>query len=238
MDSSANCNLCANCVKNCPNDAITLTAAPAHQGTVVHPQSQDRGVRARRRDHGHRVHPEHHHARDLAAGAGLGARHHRDHQLSGRSSPLAFVVALAVPAGLLVAASATAARRNGETTWRNFARFGYALIPLDVAGHVAHNLFHLLAEGKSVLYTALPLFGHASGNASAAIVSTGTIKILQYAILALGIAASAYTAHRIANASYSRSARVRAGLSPYLVLIAVFGAVNAVLFMLPMAMRM
>ena len=28
-----------------------------------------------------------------------------------------------------------AGRVNGATAWKNFARFGYALIPLDVAGH-------------------------------------------------------------------------------------------------------
>ncbi len=61
---------------------------------------------------------------------------------------------------------------TGETWKRNFARFGYAVIALDLAGHIAHNLFHLLSEGRSVLYTAINAFGgyagrerrHARGN--------------------------------------------------------------------------
>jgi len=43
------------------------------------------------------------------------------------------------------------------------ARFGCALIPVDVAAHLAHNLFHLLAEGGSVHCTlAVPFGGTAS----------------------------------------------------------------------------
>ena len=46
-------------------------------------------------------------------------------------------------------------QRDTQQLVQNFARFGYALIALDVAGHMAHNLFHLLAEGKGILFTAL-----------------------------------------------------------------------------------
>ena len=43
--------------------------------------------------------------------------------------------------------------------FENFARFGYAVIPLDLAGHMAHNLFHLLAESGSVVYNVAALAG-------------------------------------------------------------------------------
>jgi ferredoxin len=82
MDSSANCNLCGNCIKACPNDAITLTVH-AHQGTVVPAQPQDRRVVPGDGDHGHRRHPE----RDHAAGVDHRARYrqpsHWYHQLPG-----------------------------------------------------------------------------------------------------------------------------------------------------------
>jgi len=62
-------------------------------------------------------------------------------------------VGVSVPVASLALAAKIASRGNLENTVKNFARFGYTLIPLDVAAHVAHNLFHLLAEGNSVFYT-------------------------------------------------------------------------------------
>jgi hypothetical protein len=52
-----------------------------------------------------------------------------------------------------------AANAGGGTVTLWFARFGCAMIPLDIAGHIAHNLFHLLAEVEAVWFTAMPLFG-------------------------------------------------------------------------------
>ena len=126
-----------------------------------------------------------------------------------------------------------------ETAIANFTRFGYALIPLDLAGHLAHNLFHLLAEGKSVVFTALMLVG-IQPTGSPALLDTATIQVFQYLLVVAGTLGSAYTAYRIAGS------KVRAGtagtpwpvLVPMAGLILVLGAVNMYLFYLPMAMRM
>ncbi|MEU6538985.1 4Fe-4S binding protein [Streptomyces sp. NPDC047000] len=256
MDSSANCNLCANCVKNCPNDAITLTLRPptkelwfvrrprieetflavAIMGIVFIQNITMLGVW--------------NDVLDWISGTfGITGR--------GVIFTAAFAVAIAVPAALLAAASFVASRVAGGTVRDNFTRFGYALIPLDVAGHVAHNLFHLLAEGRSVFYTALEALGRqGSYGASTAFVPTGTIQVLQYAVVALGVTGSAYTAWRIARgpaaagtapsagsagpggAAGPAAARTWATLAPYAVLLLVFGAFNVYLFALPMAMRM
>jgi hypothetical protein len=151
---------------------------------------------------------------------------------------LAFVVALAVPTLSLAASSWTASRHNGDTTWTTFARYGYALIPLDVAGHIAHNLFHLLAEGKAVVFTAITATGGTAPTASPALLPTGTIQVLQYLVLALGIAGSAYTAWRITRARYTTPTARRASLVPALTVIGVLAVVNLVLFALPMTHRM
>lgn len=76
----------------------------------------------------------------------------------------------------------------------NFTRFGYSLIPLDLGGHLAHNLFHLLAEGKSVYYTFLTLFGVKVGNYSTAVAGNDTIHFLQIALVGLGTLGSLYAA--------------------------------------------
>jgi len=93
-----------------------------------------------------------------------------------------FAAAMLVTVDLMIIASAVASLINKAGVVENFARFGYAFIPLDLAAHISHNLFHLLAEGKSVVYTAAALFGyHISG--STAIVSDSIITFLQYLLL-------------------------------------------------------
>jgi ferredoxin len=237
MDTSANCNLCANCIKNCPNDAITLTVRkPSSELWFIRKPLLEASVLAMA-------------IMGIVLIQNLTMLELWADVLSwiegttGITSypvifTIAFVVAVAAPLAAVWAASTVAARRNDGTAIKNFARFGYALIPLDVAGHIAHNLYHLLAEGKSVLYTSLKLFGYDSGGASAALVTTPTIQVLQYLVLAVGIAGSAYTAYRIARARYARRHVRRATLMPYLAVIGLFAAANVVLFMLPMAHRM
>jgi hypothetical protein len=151
---------------------------------------------------------------------------------------LAFVLAVGLPVAALAVASRIAAPRSLEGVRENFARFGYALIPLDVAGHLAHNLFHLLAEGKAVYLTALPLFGRTPDDTSAALVGTGTIQLLQFLVLGLGIAGSLYTLRRIGHRRYQTPERRRQVLAPYTVVIVALAALNVVLFLMPMAHRM
>jgi hypothetical protein len=236
MDSSANCNLCANCIKACPNDAITLTVRPptkelwflrspkieesflamAIMGIVVIQNVTMLGVWS-----------------DVLAvvkgATGI------------TSDPVIFTAVFAagvsIPVAMLTLAARVAAVRNLESTVANFARFGYALIPLDVAAHVAHNLFHLLAEGNSVFYTVAALFGAQVGGPTA-LVGNGTIQVLQFALLAIGLAGSLHTVRRIAHRRYLTPDRRRWTLLPFSVLIGLLGALNVVMFMAPMAHRM
>jgi hypothetical protein len=150
---------------------------------------------------------------------------------------ITFAIAILIPVALLGITSWVAGKFNKNTLVENFARFGYAIIALDVAGHIAHNLFHLLAEGKSIFYTALTLFGQEFHGASPALVSMGTIQFLQYGLIALGLVGSLYTAYRIAKNNHT-DGKVWATFTPYAVLIVILTIMNVYLFMLPMAMRM
>lgn len=138
---------------------------------------------------------------------------------------------------LLGLASWVVSKINPVTFVENFARFGYAIIALDIAAHIAHNLFHLLAEGKSIVYTALSLFGTDAHGASTALLDIGAIQVLQFGLIALGLIGSLYTVYRIAQSNYPKG-QVWATCAPYTVLLVVFTAMNVVLFSLPMAMRM
>lgn len=166
MQDSANCNLCANCSKSCPNDAITLT--------VRKPTTELWFLRTPKIEE------------SFLAITIMGIVIIQNvtmlpvwtdvldaiHRATGISSypvifTAAFAVGVSVPVALLALAAKVASRSNLESTVQNFARFGYALIPLDVAAHLAHNLFHLLAEGGSVFYTVGALFGgQATGRAT------------------------------------------------------------------------
>jgi polyferredoxin len=237
MDSSADCNLCGNCVKACPNDAIEIR--------LRKPSSELWFVRTPKLE------------QSFLAAAIMGIVLVQNLTMLGiwtrvlawlerttgiTSYALIFTVvfaaAVAVPVALLYAASRYAAARNADTTRANFARFGYALIPLDVAAHVAHNLFHLLAEGKSVAYTlgAMVTGTHADG--SPMIVSAGTIQVLQYVLLAAGAAGSLYAAWRIAARRYRNPTRRSATFRAYAAALIALTAVNVWLFALPMTMRM
>ncbi len=150
---------------------------------------------------------------------------------------ITFAIAMLIPILLLGLAALVAKIFNHASLLSNFARFGYALIPLDMAGHIAHNLFHLLAEGKAIIFTALPLFGQSIPEGSTALVSLAAIQVMQYVLIALGVIASLYTAYRIARHQPSRH-NIWLSFAPYAVLMLILGAINVFLFMLPMAMRM
>lgn len=237
MDSSANCTLCANCIKACPNDAIQVRTrkplselwfldkpkveesflAMAIMGIVLIQNLTMLSI-----------------WKDLLAWI--------EATTGVTSYPLiftvAFVIAVSVPVGLLALASRVASGRNLENTLTNFARFGYALIPLDIAAHLAHNLFHLLAEGGLMVSTVASLFGLEAGNVSPQLVSSSTILVLQMVILALGVAGSAYTVRRITNRRYGSVSRRRSTSIPIMVLLGILTTINVYLFLLPMAHRM
>jgi polyferredoxin len=250
MDTNARCTLCAACVKTCPNGAITLSwRKPTKELWFIrNPKFEEAFLAA------------------VIMGIVfvqnftmlevwepiLGSLQ----TVTGTDSyavnfTITFIIAMALPIGLLMAAAAAARKFNKDTFVGNFAKFGYAIIPLDIAGHIAHNLFHLLAEGKAVVYTALETAGQQVEAGSTALVSTPVIQMLQYGLIFLGVLASLYTVFRIsknnyqlgtvnsANGTVVGSKHVAwATVVPYAALIAVFGVINIVLFVLPMAMRM
>lgn len=236
MDSNANCNLCANCIKSCPNDAITLTLRKPTQELwyLRSPKIEESflamaimGIVLIQN------------VTMLKIWTQILAAVERVTGITNYSVifTVVFAIGVSIPVGLLTIAGKVAGKANLESTRQNFARFGYALIPLDVAGHVAHNLFHLLAEGKSVFYSVGNLFGQ-NATGSTALVGNGTIRVLQFVVLALGLWGSFYTVRRITFRQYSDSAIRSKTLVPYSLLIGVLGALNVVLFLFPMAHRM
>lgn len=230
MENSADCNLCGNCVKNCPNGSLRLTPRK--------PTSELWGIRKSRAEHAFLA------AvimgivfvqnmtmlqiwQDILKGIG---------QITGTANyninfTVAFIFSMLLPIVLLwLTAKMTARGQESRKVTENFVRFGYAIIPLDLAGHLAHNLFHTLTEGKAVWFNTASLFGN-SVTGSMSLASTGTVQILQYLVVLLGLAGSGYTVYRIGNkASWKK-------LLPYYLLILLLTAANIYLFSLPMNHR-
>lgn len=235
MDSNSQCNLCGYCVKTCPNDSPTLKARI--------PTSELWSVRS----------PKFAVAFLAAVIMGIVFLQNitmldiwQDIQdtigniLNTNSFNITFTVAflviISLPLLLLFITGYIAKKANRASLVQNFATFGYAIIAMDVTAHIAHNLFHLLAEGGTVFSTGMEFFGMDMVHNSPALVGNTTIQILQYGLIGLGTIASLYAAYRISRNNFPD--KKWSTLAPYWVLILVFGAVNIVLFSLPMAMRM
>ncbi|MHB1345450.1 MAG: 4Fe-4S binding protein [Thermoleophilia bacterium] len=147
---------------------------------------------------------------------------------------LVFIAAMAAPLAAMAAVSKVSSLFGGEDVLRNFTRFGYAIIPIDLAAHMGHNLFHLLGEGLAVPRSIMEFFG-GTWTYGDALLNTPTIQVLQYLMLGAGAVATAYAAYRIAGRGATRT-NIRV-LLPHLALIAVLVLVNVYMFAQPMAHR-
>ena len=233
MASNRDCNMCGNCVKSCPHGSLRLE--------VRKPTREFWRVRKPRLDVAFLaivlvgvvivqnltmlgIYPT-----ILGHVASLTGTENTSVNFS-----VVFVAAMIAPILLLAAASFVSSRLSGGNMLRDFTIFGYALIPLDLAAHMAHNLFHLLGEGLAVPRSVVLWLG-GTWEGSTALVNTMTIEVLQYLTLGAGIAATVYAAYRIAS-----SANGKAGwraLVPQLLLIALLVAINVYMFTQPMAHR-
>lgn len=237
MDSNASCNMCGDCVKSCPNDSPRLALrVPTRELWFIRKPKMDESFLA-----------------IMIAGMVLVQNitmlkiwddiESWLRTLTGTDSlyvnfTIPFVAAIVASVGLLLVASLVGRAMNGESVKQNFAKFGYAIIPIVMAGHMGHNLFHLLAEGKALGYTTASIFGAPIPGGSAALVDNSTLVILQFIFIVLGLAASLYTAYRIARTNYAGIGRTWATFVPYAGVLLVLAGVSIWLLKYPMAMRM
>ncbi len=234
-DSMRNCTLCANCIKNCPNDNVAVRL---------------RGIASELWSHARVSFSESFFAKlmvgiviiqnlgmlaiwgnmlDWLMRYGLGEK---------MSAIVLYFAAILIPLGLMTISSyfSNKLQTTPLSTATNFAAFGYAFIPIDVAGHVAHNLFHLLAEGASVLGA---LFGLFSGEVTSqgAIASQSVIQSLQFAIIAIGGLGTLYVAYKIARSREQSTLAAIKIVIPHMALLLIIFGINIFLFVTPMAHR-
>lgn len=235
METNAECNFCGNCVKNCPNDSIKMyPRVPTKELWFIRKPKL---------------------AESFLAVVIMGIVFVQNitmlaiwkdilswlERTTGTTSyyvtfTVTFIIAMLIPIILLSVTGLIAKKFNGDSVKQNFSRFGYAIIPLDLAGHIAHNLFHLLAEGKSVIFTFVELFG-VNMHGSTALLDNETIQALQYILIVIGALGSIYTVYKIAKHTYGNKNSIKTSLV-YTILLVFLAVVNLILFALPMEMRM
>jgi hypothetical protein len=235
MEDNAECNFCGNCVKNCPNSSIQISLRP--------PTKELWFIRKPRFDASFLavvimgiVFVQNITMLKVWEGMLTWLENAVGTDNYAVTFTITFIIAMAIPVALLAITGLVAKTYNKASLKENFTKYGYALIPLDMAAHVAHNLFHLLAEGKSVFYTFVGLFGVEMHNASTAILDDPTIQALQFILIVIGTLGSIYTVYRISKNNYE-SKKISTTIV-YTVLLIVLAIVNIMLFSLPMAMRM
>jgi len=231
MDSNRFCNFCANCIKNCPHDAIKITPRPptSELWFIKKPRFED----------------------SFLATALIGIVVSQTVVMLEVWEPfmewfesttgitnftiawtVIFAGAMLIPVLLMLISGFISSRSSGETLNSNFMRFGYALIPLGLGIHLAHNAKHFFGEGLSAIYTSASLVGlNYSGEVS--ILNMPTIQVIQYILSVLGILGAMYTAYRISK----NNPNSKASVVPYLLLILAFGVLALWMYSVPMAAR-
>jgi polyferredoxin len=235
MEDNAECNFCGNCVKNCPNNSINISLrVPTKELWFIKNPRLDAaflavvimGI----------VFVQNITMLKVWDGMLTWLENVTGTQNYAITFTITFIIAMAIPVALLSITGLVAKTFNKASLKENFTKYGYALIPLDMAAHIAHNLFHLLAEGKSVFYTFIELFGVNVEHTSSAILDDPTIQVFQFLLIAIGTIGSIYTAYKISKNNYE-SKKISTTIV-YAVLLILLAVVNIMLFSLPMAMRM
>jgi ferredoxin len=231
MESSAECNICGNCVKNCPNNSVKIT-------TRV-PTKELWGLK----------NPKLEHASLAAVIMGIVFVQNITMlepwqkildaigTVTGTSNynvnfTVAFIIAMALPILLLLGTAKLASLLGMDgTVKKNFTRFGYAIIPLDLAGHLAHNLFHIFTEGKAVWFNSIRLFGVETNPASLSLAPTPTVQLIQYIVILIGLVGTSYVVYRMGKKTAFKA------MLPYYLLMLALAVANIYLFSLPMMHR-
>ncbi|OOM10568.1 4Fe-4S binding protein [Clostridium saccharobutylicum] len=235
MEDNAECNFCGNCVKNCPNNSIKISLrVPTKELWFIRKPRLDgsflavviMGI----------VFVQNVTMLSIWDGMLTWLENATGTQNYAITFTITFIIAMAIPVALLSVTGLVAKIFNKASLKENFTKYGYAIIPLDMAAHIAHNLFHLLAEGKSVFYTFIELFGVNVAHTSSAILDDPTIQALQFILIAIGTLGSIYTVYKISKNNYE--SKTVSTTIVYTVLLILLAVVNIMLFSLPMAMRM
>lgn len=245
MDLNTYCILCSECVKTCPHDNVAFNLRPFAMDLVksVHLRPDEAYLSLAMLSltifHGLTMTPAWGDSilrlRDTFGIGNLG-------QILAFS--LGMIGVLCVPV-LVFLGVAWVSRRLGrlERTRAVFIGYAYALLPLALLYHTAHNVQHLLQEGQKImpllsdpLGWGWNLFGTAAWKI-APVASLGSIQYTQVSLVLLGHAFAVYVAYHISQRQSTVRAQALWSLAPILTIFLGISLVNLWLLAQPMQMR-
>jgi len=218
MDTAAYCNLCGQCLKDCPHDAIDVRLRPPTSGLwfIGRPRLREAvlalllmGIVL---------------ARNVAEFGHQGVAFIAGSLPAAAQAVIAYLLCLATALLLWTIASLTAARCDGEGAKVLFARFGYSAIPVVLLSHLGHLAGEFLEKGHRLVGAArkllpgvdLPVTPTAWAN------DEWTVAVHIFFLL-IGFALSVLAACRIARAHYPPGERWRRAL-PFMAVMLLYTA--------------
>jgi hypothetical protein len=245
MDQNTYCISCMECVKTCESDNIGVNLRPWGEDLV--------SMKKPRLDEAYlalillALTGFHGLTMTSSWGAivdGLRARY-------GWSESLAFSLGMAViiagPIILYAGVVWLARRASGDSTRKyrdHFIRYAYALLPIALFYHLAHNSEHLLMEGQRIIALASDPFGfewNLFGTATwelAPLVSMTTLWGIQVILVLVGHVYSLWVARDVAGLLHTNARAARASQIPMLASMIAFSVMSLWLLKQPMTMRM
>ncbi len=124
-----------------------------------------------------------------------------------------------------------------------FIRYAYALLPIALFYHLAHNSEHLLMEGQKVIALASDPFGWEWNLLGTArwrlppLVDLSTLWIIQVSLVVVGHVYGLWIAHCAAAGLFADRTAARRSQIPMLAAMILFSAVSLWLLKQPMEMR-
>jgi polyferredoxin len=236
METSANCNLCANCLKTCPNDSIQINLRPPSSEIIANrnPRFDEAflaiiimGIVFVKNASDSDVWDNC--LKWVGDFVGTGSEPGIGFSVS---FTLIFLVAVNIPGMVLTLMSFGAQKLNGDSWKDNLTKFGYALIPLDMAAVIAHTCIDVLSNGKAIGYTAGGLVGVDAGDAQRGFIDLSSVTFVQMAIIVGGAIGSLYAVYRISNFYFGTRGHTWRTILPYGFMITVFAAINIYIYAL------
>lgn len=244
FNENSYCTMCTECVRACPHDNVTINARPFASDLMQKTRFRwDESMLAivllsLTSFHGLTMTPQWTQLNHwLRAETGLG-------QMPVFS--MLMTLMLVAPVGLFWLAAKLAHGLTGENSVppaRIFKAFAYALVPVALFYHLAHNCMHFFHEGQNILPLLSDPFGWGwnlfgtVGQFYGPLLSMNTIWYLQIVCIVIGHIYGVLVADRVARRLYGKGGNALICLVPLLATMVFYSAFSVWLIAQPMEMR-
>ncbi len=238
------CTLCTECVRACPHDNLALNLRPAATDLLKKDRFQwDESILAiallaLTSFHGLTMTPVWQDWNGfLRAKMSLGPN---------VVFTMLMLLMLLIPMALFWAGASTASalvKKSGISTKRIFKAFAYAVIPVALFYHLAHNAMHFFMEAGSLLPLLSDPFGFGwdligtAGKTYGPMLSLGTIWWLQIGCVVIGHIYGVVVADRVARKLFAEDQQAKLALLPLLLTMILYSCFSVWLIAQPMDMR-